>query len=72
MRTLIFGAICALPIVTLFFVASRSLDEAQQKPKPAAIRFTAGSAKQLLETQQGYCIPAVLRDPNKVPENRGR
>ena len=67
MRTLFFAALGAFPIVALVFFAGRSLDQAQQKPQPASMTFTSGSAKEWLENDTGHCIPAVLRDTRNRP-----
>ena len=62
MRTLVFAALGAFPIVALLFFAGNKLDQAQQKPRPASMTFTTGSAKEWLENDTGHRIPAVLRD----------
>ena len=62
MRTLVFAALGAFPIVALVFFAGNALDQAEKKPKPASMILTTGSAKEWLENDTGHCIPAVLRD----------
>ena len=61
MRILALVVVCALPALSLFFLAGQGLDRARARPQPAAIQFTAGSAKQWLEAEQQRCVPAVLR-----------
>jgi hypothetical protein len=62
MRTLVFSAIFAVPILYLFISANKSLEQAKSKPRPASITFTAGTAKDLLAQDDGRCIRAVLRE----------
>jgi len=70
MRMLAIVAVCAIPALSLFFLAGQGLDPARAKPEPAAITFTAGTAKQWLEKEERRCVPAVLRDTQRRERSR--
>ncbi len=62
MRTLVCALIGATPLVSFLLFASRCLDQAQEKPKPASMVFTSGTAKQWLESDRGQRVPPAFRE----------
>jgi hypothetical protein len=67
MRTLVFAALGAFPIIALVFFTGSKLDQAAQKPQPASMTLTTGSAKEWLEKETGQVAPAILRDTRNRP-----